>query len=108
MESWSFNWKISRFYSAEVKDTGNSVEFTISAKAPYAQYVEFGTKRHFVPFTVAPEYRIWLLVHGVNLAANAKGYMATNKALHFIKNSFEKNAPRVLQTIISQMNAVRV
>lgn len=100
--------KLADSISGEVKDTGNNVEVSISAKAPYAKYVEEGTRRHFVPFTVAPEYRIWLLSHGVNLAANAKGYMAANKALHFMKNSFNKNAPRVLQTIINQMNAVKV
>lgn len=100
--------KLADSISASVKDTGEVVEVNISAKAPYAQYVEEGTKRHFVPFTVAPEYRLWLTSHGVNVAANAKGYMAANKALHFMKNAFNKNTPNVLRIIINQLNSVKV
>lgn len=54
-----------RSISAEIKTTFSSVEAWVGANVPYAFYQEFGFKRHFVPFSVAPSLLRWAKRQGM-------------------------------------------
>jgi hypothetical protein len=84
----------------------------VGAGVPYAKFVEgwpTPPRRHFVPFAVAPDYRRWLYLHGVDVPKNAKGWMAggPNSSTPFLRPAFQQNAPRMIQDVQAAMNATR-
>lgn len=65
-------------YRFELERNGEEVTLTVGTGVKYAKYVEGWPeppRRHFLPFSVAPDFKVWLEKHGVKVPDSAKGWM---------------------------------
>lgn len=104
--------------TAEVERIPGGIVGRVGTNVKYARYVEEGTRRHFVPFRVAPDLVKWLerklglkavrrgdrydfYYKGTNtiLYRAIKGFMVSGRAQPFLGPAFEEHADGIVQDL---------
>lgn len=86
--------------TAEERDT---IIGRVGTNQKYAKYVEFGTRRHFVPFDKYPDVQIWAERHGIDVTKR-QGLMVTGKPTPYLTPSIAEN----IEAIKSKFRAVKL
>lgn len=103
----------------DVRQTMFGVVGAVGTNVTYAPFQEFGTKRHFVPFSVAPDLLDWLrrkakitpmsvgggrydlYIRGTNtlIRRAAKGIFVSGEAQPYLTPAFEKHIDDIIRDI---------
>ncbi|MEO0132598.1 MAG: hypothetical protein ABIK73_06710 [candidate division WOR-3 bacterium] len=78
----------------EVVSSKRAIISTIGTNLEYGKYVEFGTRSHFVPFSVAPQLMLWAKRHGFNVMKRG-GMKVSGRAIPFLRPALDKNKERI-------------
>lgn len=71
-----------------IEKDGDRLASVIGSGLNYAKYVEYGTRPHFVPFSIAPSLERWATSHGIDVKGR-KGLKVSGKAHPFLHPAFE-------------------
>jgi hypothetical protein len=101
-----FTGRLAGSIAVNIKDRGLAADIGPGVK--YAKHVEGvpqPPRRQFVPFSIAPELRIWLERHGVPVPPNAKGWMVGGErsSTPFMRPAAEEQIPKILKLAESRL-----
>ena len=78
----------------EIRGQGDEILGIVGTNISYARFVEEGTRRHFVPFSVAPGLARWAARKGIDVSGK-KGMMVSGKAQPFLGPAYDEHSDAI-------------